>query len=65
MTNDACTAGSAPSHRSFSASVVEFDRRAAEKSLANYAFYLGGTNDNLDVIRALDPRAAAGVKVKP
>ena len=26
---------------------------AAEKSLANYAFYLGATNDNLDVIRAL------------
>lgn len=36
---------------------------AKNVSLANYAFYLGATNDNLDVIRALDPAAAAGVKV--
>jgi dihydroorotase len=36
---------------------------ASQKSLANYAFYLGATNDNLDVIRSLDPAAAAGVKV--
>jgi dihydroorotase len=36
---------------------------AAEKSLANYAFYLGATNDNLDVIRALPPGAAAGIKI--
>jgi dihydroorotase len=36
---------------------------AAEKSLANYAFYLGATNDNLDVIRALPPGQAAGVKI--
>jgi len=36
---------------------------AKNVSLANYAFYLGATNDNLDVIRALDPGAAAGVKV--
>ena len=36
---------------------------AARTSLANYAFYLGATNDNLDVIRSLDPRTAAGIKV--
>lgn len=36
---------------------------AARTSLANYAFYLGATNDNLEVIRALNPRSAAGVKV--
>ena len=36
---------------------------AAEKSLANYAFYLGATNDNLDVIRSLPNGAACGVKV--
>jgi dihydroorotase len=36
---------------------------AQRSSLANYAFYLGATNDNLDVIRALDPKAAAGIKV--
>ena len=36
---------------------------AGRSSLANYAFYLGATNDNLEVIRSLDPRAAAGIKV--
>lgn len=38
-------------------------RRAAEVSVANYAFYLGATNDNLEEIKALDPNAACGVKV--
>lgn len=37
--------------------------RAATKSVANHAFYLGATNDNLDVIRALDPKAACGIKI--
>ncbi|WP_386065234.1 dihydroorotase [Tahibacter sp. UC22_41] len=37
--------------------------RAAAKSVANHAFYLGATNDNLEVIRALDPRAACGIKI--
>jgi dihydroorotase len=36
---------------------------AAHSSLANYAFYFGASNDNLDAIRALDPRAVPGVKV--
>ena len=36
---------------------------AAEKSLVNYSFYLGATNDNLDVIRSLQPGAAAGIKI--
>ncbi len=36
---------------------------AAEKSVANYAFYLGASNDNIGVIRALDPRQACGIKV--
>ena len=36
---------------------------AAHKSLANYAFYLGATNDNLDVIRSLPSGAACGVKI--
>jgi len=35
----------------------------AEKSLANYAFYLGATNDNLDVIRSLQPGTACGIKI--
>ncbi len=36
---------------------------AARKSIANYAFYLGATNDNLDVIRALEPGSACGIKI--
>jgi dihydroorotase len=36
---------------------------AGRTSFANYAFYLGASNDNLDAVRTLDPRAAAGVKV--
>jgi dihydroorotase len=37
--------------------------RAAETSAANYGFYFGATNDNIDNIRALDPSLACGVKV--
>ena len=37
--------------------------RAAQVSRANYGFYLGATNDNLADIRALDPKAAPGIKV--
>ncbi|MGH8123352.1 MAG: dihydroorotase [Rudaea sp.] len=37
--------------------------RAARKSLANHAFYLGATNDNLEEIQRLDPRVACGIKV--
>lgn len=36
---------------------------AEKKSYANYAFYLGATNDNVDQIRALAPGDACGVKV--
>lgn len=36
---------------------------AAQKSCANYAFYLGATNDNIDQIQALAPDEACGVKV--
>ncbi len=38
-------------------------QRASQSSHANYAFYLGATNDNIDEIRRLDPNAACGVKV--
>ncbi len=37
--------------------------RAAETSAANYAFYFGATNDNIDDIRALDPKLTCGLKV--
>ena len=36
---------------------------AESRSLANYAFYLGATNDNIDVIKALDPTIVCGIKV--
>lgn len=36
---------------------------AAEHSLANYAFYLGATEDNLEQIKRLDPKIHCGVKV--
>lgn len=36
---------------------------AARTSLANHAFYFGASNNNLDAIRALDPRRVPGVKV--
>ena len=37
--------------------------RAAETSAANYGFYFGATNDNIEDIRALDPSLACGLKV--
>ncbi len=36
---------------------------AAEKAHANYAFYFGAANDNLEEIKRLDPGAACGIKV--
>lgn len=37
--------------------------RAAEVSWANYSFYLGATNDNIEEIKRLDPKQACGVKI--
>lgn len=36
---------------------------AAEKSVANYSFYLGATNDNIDEIVKTDPRKVCGIKL--
>lgn len=36
---------------------------AAEKSLANYSFYLGATNDNLNEVVATDPAKVCGIKL--
>ena len=36
---------------------------AAEKSLANYSFYLGATNDNLAEVVKTDPHRVCGIKV--
>ncbi|MFW6094389.1 MAG: dihydroorotase [Pseudomonadota bacterium] len=38
-------------------------RRAAEHSEANYAFYFGATNDNLEAVKTVDPHRACGIKV--
>lgn len=37
--------------------------RAAAGSMANYGFYLGATNDNLDAVKAVDRHRACGIKV--
>ncbi|OQX08189.1 MAG: dihydroorotase [Thiothrix lacustris] len=36
---------------------------AAGRSMGNFAFYLGASNDNLEAIKALNPKDACGVKV--
>ncbi len=36
---------------------------AAENSAANYGFYFGATNDNIEAIRSLDPTSVCGLKV--
>jgi dihydroorotase len=36
---------------------------AAATSVANHSFFLGATNTNLDVVKAMDPRRICGVKV--
>ena len=37
--------------------------RAAEVSAANYSFYMGTTNDNLDEVLKIDPTKVCGIKV--
>ncbi len=36
---------------------------AKESSYANYSFYLGANNENIDQIKAVDPKRVCGVKV--
>ncbi len=36
---------------------------ANEKSLANYSFYIGATNDNIDELLKTDPKKVCGIKV--
>jgi dihydroorotase len=36
---------------------------AAAKSLANYSFYLGATNDNIEEVLKVDPENVCGIKV--
>lgn len=37
--------------------------RAAEVSLANYSFFMGTSNDNLDELLKVDPKTVCGVKI--
>ena len=43
--------------------LIDKHTRAAERSRANYAFYFGATNDNLEAIKAVDVTKACGLKV--
>jgi dihydroorotase len=45
------------------AAVEEKYKLASQKSLANYSFFLGATNDNLKEIEKADPAKICGVKV--
>lgn len=45
------------------AAVADKLARAAEVSVANYGFFLGATNDNIDEITAADYSSTAGVKL--
>ena len=38
-------------------------QRASEVSLANYSFYMGATNDNLEEVLKTDPAKVCGIKV--
>jgi len=37
-------------------------QRAAEVSLANYSFYIGATNNNIDEVLKADPKTVCGIK---
>ena len=43
--------------------VEEKNKLAAKKSLSNYAFYLGATNDNIEEIQKIDPSQICGIKL--
>lgn len=43
--------------------LVDKHARAKDRSLANYGFYLGATNDNLEEIKRVDHALACGIKV--
>lgn len=36
---------------------------ASQKSLANYSFYMGATNDNIEELLATDPQNVCGIKI--
>jgi len=47
-------------------SIVELEKKfdiAKNKSLANYSFYMGGTNENIEEIKKIDKTKVCGLKV--
>ena len=55
-----------PNTKPAATTLAEVERKfemAAVSSAANYSFYLGATNDNLEEIKRCDPRLICGVKV--
>jgi len=45
------------------AALADKYQRAAGRCRANFGFYLGASNDNLEAVRTLDRRSAPGIKV--
>jgi dihydroorotase len=43
--------------------LIDKRNRASQKSLANYAFYLGATNDNLENIKRVNHHLTCGIKI--
>ena len=43
--------------------LAERYKLGAEKSIANYSFYMGATNDNLEEILKTDPKSVCGIKI--
>jgi len=43
--------------------LTEKFRMASQKSFANYSFYFGATNDNIEEILKIDPKKVCGLKV--
>ena len=43
--------------------LIDKRNRAAKVSSANYGFYLGATNDNIEDVKSINPRLTCGVKV--
>jgi dihydroorotase len=55
-----------PNTRPQATTIEELEKkydRAKEASMANYSFYLGATNDNINQIKRLDPAKNCGLKV--
>ncbi|MUV14289.1 dihydroorotase [Noviluteimonas gilva] len=46
-----------------SAALEDKYKRATGRARANFGFYMGASNDNIEAIRALDPLRAPGIKV--